>query len=69
MLRSVNDKNVETLKRRWVDAGKPTKPDWDGLLDGVIPPEHRVLPHRVPIEELKMMQQQKQQQQQQAQQP
>lgn len=60
---SVNQPNVDTLKRRWVEAGRPTKPDWDALLEGVVPPEHRVLPHRVSIDELKQMQKEKQQQQ------
>jgi hypothetical protein len=65
---SVNDANVETLKRRWVDAGRPTKPDWDALLEGVVPPHHRVLPHRVSMDELRERQQQAAQQQQQQQQ-
>lgn len=34
---SLNDRNLEIVKRKWVDAGRPQKPDWDQLLAGLGP--------------------------------
>jgi len=39
---SVNKENIETMKRRWVDAGRPQFPDWDKLMAGLVAPEHVV---------------------------
>ena len=33
--RSVNDANVATVRRRWVAAGRPTKPDWKAMFKGL----------------------------------
>lgn len=57
---SVNQKNVDTLKRRWVEAGRPTKPDWAALLEGLVQPEHMVKPDRLPFSELQQQQRQQQ---------
>jgi hypothetical protein len=32
---SVTQDNVDLVKRRWVDAGRPTMPDWKQLLAGI----------------------------------
>lgn len=32
----VNKENLETMKQRWIAAGKPTHPDWNHLLDGML---------------------------------
>lgn len=32
---STNDACLAELKRRWVAAGQPDKPDWARLLDGL----------------------------------
>jgi hypothetical protein len=32
---STNEACLAELKRRWVDAGAPDKPDWGRLLDGL----------------------------------
>jgi hypothetical protein len=32
---SLNDNNVALVTRRWVDGGKPAKPDWDEMLKGI----------------------------------
>ena len=32
---SVTPENVDMVKRRWVDAGRPTSPDWSQLLAGL----------------------------------
>jgi hypothetical protein len=38
---------VETLKQRWVAAGRPQWPDWAALLSGLVAPEHVCAkPHR-----------------------
>jgi hypothetical protein len=34
--RSLNDDNLELVARRWVDLGRPTKPDWSVLLAGIV---------------------------------
>jgi hypothetical protein len=31
----VTPANVDVVKRRWVDAGRPTSPDWIELLEGI----------------------------------
>jgi hypothetical protein len=31
----VTQDNVDLVKRRWVDAGRPTMPDWKQLLAGI----------------------------------
>jgi hypothetical protein len=31
----VTPENVDLVKRRWVDAGRPTTPDWSQLLAGI----------------------------------
>ncbi|GAX78269.1 hypothetical protein CEUSTIGMA_g5711.t1 [Chlamydomonas eustigma] len=31
----LNENNVALVTRRWVDAGKPSKPDWDEILKGI----------------------------------
>jgi hypothetical protein len=33
---SVNEQNIETLKTRWLDQGRPRKPDWNKLLEGLV---------------------------------
>lgn len=43
---SVNKQNIEALKQRWVDAGRPQWPDWDKLMEGIVAPEHRKKVHR-----------------------
>jgi hypothetical protein len=40
--RSVNKANIELLKQRWVDAGRPRYPDWAALMAGVVDPTHMV---------------------------
>eukprot|EP00955_Chlamydomonas_euryale_P042058 352199-Chlamydomonas_euryale.AAC.9 len=32
---SVNDDNIDMVKRRWFDAGRPMAPNWDDLLKGI----------------------------------
>jgi uncharacterized membrane protein YhaH (DUF805 family) len=34
---SLNTENIELVTRRWIDAGKPAKPDWSELLTGITP--------------------------------
>ncbi len=43
--RSLSDANVNLVARRWIEAGKPAKPDWDELLQG-IGPQMEQEPHR-----------------------
>lgn len=33
----LNDRTLDIVKRRWIDAGRPHKPDWDQLLEGLGP--------------------------------
>jgi hypothetical protein len=37
---SVNKANIEEMKRRWVDAGRPQFPEWRQLMEGLVAPEH-----------------------------
>jgi hypothetical protein len=32
----VNEENVAVMRRRWLAAGKPTKPDWGALMEGLV---------------------------------
>lgn len=36
---SVNEKNKEALRRKWILAGRPRWPDWKEMLTGVVPQE------------------------------
>ncbi|WIA44244.1 hypothetical protein OEZ86_010553 [Tetradesmus obliquus] len=38
----VNKVNIEAMKVRWVDAGRPQFPDWKQLMAGIVAPEHLV---------------------------
>lgn len=33
----LNDANVSLVIKRWIDEGRPTRPDWDKLLSGIGP--------------------------------
>jgi hypothetical protein len=33
---SVNEENIETMKQRWLDQGKPKYPDWAKLMEGMV---------------------------------
>jgi hypothetical protein len=37
---SVNKPNIEEMKRRWVDAGRPQFPEWRQLMAGLVAAEH-----------------------------
>ncbi|GBF90809.1 hypothetical protein Rsub_03110 [Raphidocelis subcapitata] len=34
--RYVNEDNVGVMRRRWLEAGKPNKPDWGALMEGLV---------------------------------
>ncbi|KAF6250927.1 hypothetical protein COO60DRAFT_1705256 [Scenedesmus sp. NREL 46B-D3] len=36
----VNKPNIEEMKRRWVEAGRPQFPEWRLLMAGLVAPEH-----------------------------